>query len=161
MAQFKSWLTQLIEEHPIISKAVIGLTTAILGLSGAALILLGGLLSIGGMIKMWPLLKSTAGLALSSIRAQARMALSSLSGLSVPVIGMIALAAALYYAWRKNLWGIRDMVEAVVQGFKLAWRASNDGIAEIDDALVAKLKAAGILDYAIIMGQVFFRIRKL
>ena len=167
MAQFKSWLTQLIEEHPIISKAVIGLTAAILGLSGAALILLGGLASIGGMIKMWPLLKATAGLALTSIRSQVKMAITSFSGLGsafakwrVPVVGMIALAGALYYAWRKNLWGIRDMVTAVTEGFKMAWSASTDGIAEIDDALAQKLKAAGILDYAIIVGQVFFRIRK-
>lgn len=124
MAQFKSWLTQLIEEHPIISKAVIGLTTALLALSGVALILVGGLASIGGFVKMWPLLRRMAVLALSSIRAQARMALASLSGLSVPVIGMITLAATLYYAWRKNLWGIRDMVEAVAQGFRMAWSAS-------------------------------------
>ena len=109
---------------------------------------------------MWPLLRKMAVYALTSIRAQARMALSSLSGLSVSVISIIALAGALYYAWRKNLWGIRDMVEAVVQGFKLALSASADGITEIDDALAAKLKAAGILDYAVIMGQVFFRLRK-
>gem|GEM_PF-2945812 len=160
MAQFKSWLTQLIEEHPIISKAVIGFTAAILGLSGTALILVGAMASVDGMIKMWPLLRKMAVYALTSIKAQARMALTSLSGLSVPVIGMIALAGALYYAWRKNLWGIRDMVTAVTEGFRMAWSASTDGIAEIDDALAKKLKAAGILDYAIIVGQVFFRIRK-
>ena len=160
MAEFKSWLTQLIEAHPILTKAVIGFTTALLGLSGAALIVVGALMSISGLIKMWPLLKIMAVSALSNIRMQARMALSSLSGLGAPVIGMIALAGALYLAWRKNLWGIRDMVQAVTQGFKMALSASTDGIAEIDEELANKLKAAGIWDYAVTMGKVFFRVRQ-
>ena len=160
MAEFKGWLTQLVEEHPIISKAVIGFTSALLGLSGVALILVGALASVGGFVKMWPLLKVMAVSALSSIRAQARMALGSLSGLGAPVIGMIALAGALYLAWRKNLWGIRDMVQAVTQGFKMALSASTDGIAEVDEELANKLKAAGIWDYAVMMGKVFFRVRQ-
>ena len=160
MAEFKGWLTQLIEEHPVISKAVIGFTTALLGLSGTAFILVGALASIGGFIKMWPLLRIMASVALSSIRAQARTALISLSGLRVPVVGLAALAGVLFYAWRKNLWGIRDMVTAVAEGFKMAWNAGVNGIVDVDDALMQKLKDAGIWDYAVIMGQVFFRIRK-
>lgn len=160
MAQFKSWLTQTIEEHPILAKAVIGLTTAVLGLAGGALILVGALVSIGGMIKIWPLMRDMAGLALTHIKNQARSAIKALTGIKVPVVGMIALAGALYYAWRKNLFGIRDMVEAVTQGFKLAWSAGTDGIAEIDEELVNKLKKSGVFDYAVLLGQVFFRIRK-
>ena len=160
LAQFKSWLTQLIEEHPIISKAVIGFTTALLGLSGAMLLVVGGLASISGFLKMWPLLKVMAISALSNIRNQARLALGTFSKLNVPVVGMIALAGALFYAWRKNLWGIRDMVTAVAEGFKMAWRAGVDGIVDVDDELVNKLKAAGIWDYAVTMGQVFFRVRQ-
>ena len=160
MARFKSWLTQLIEEHPIISKAVIGFTTALLGLSGATLLVVGGLASISGFMKMWPLLKVMAVSALSNIRMQARMALASFSKLSVPIVGLGALAGGLYYAWRKNLWGIRDMVTAISEGFKLAWRAGVDGIAEVDDELANKLKAAGIWDFAVTMGQVFFRVRQ-
>ena len=109
---------------------------------------------------MWPLLRIMASFALSSIRAQARTALISLSGLRVPIIGLAALAGILFYAWRKNLWGIRDMVTAVAEGFKMAWSASVDGIADVDDALMQKLKDAGIWDFAVIMGQVFFRVRK-
>ena len=74
LAQFKSWLTQLIEAYPIISKAVIGLTTALLGLSGAALLVVGGLASISGFMKMLPLLKVMAFSALTNIRNQARLA---------------------------------------------------------------------------------------
>ncbi len=92
MAEFKSWLTQLIEAHPIITKAVIGFTTALLGLSGAALIIVGALMSISGFVKMWPLLKIMAVSALSNIRMQARMALASFSKLSVPIVGLVALA---------------------------------------------------------------------
>lgn len=73
---------------------------------------------------------------------------------------MIALAGALYYAWRKNIWGIRDMVTAVAEGFRMALNASIDGIAEVDDELTNKLKAAGIWDFAVTMGQVFFRVRQ-
>ena len=160
MAELKSWLTQLIEAHPVITKAVVAFTTALLGLSGAALIVVGALMSISGLIKMWPLLKIMAVSSLSSIRTQARLALSSFSKLSVPIVGMITLAGVLFYAWRKNLWGIRDMVQAVTQGFKMAFSASTDGIAEVDEELANKLKAAGVWDYAVTMGKVFFRVRQ-
>ncbi len=83
MAQFKSWLTQLIEAHPIISKAVIYLTTALISLSGAALLVVGALMSISGLMKMWPLLKVLAVSALSNIRAQTRLALASFTKLSL------------------------------------------------------------------------------
>lgn len=159
MAQFKSWLTQLIEAHPVISKAVIYFTTALIGLSGAALIVVGALMSISGLMKMWPLLKVLAVSALSNIRAQARLALASFTKLSVPIVGLVALAGVLFYAWRKNLWGIRDMVTAVAEGFKMALSASADGIAEVDDELISKLKAAGVWDFAVTMGKVFFRVR--
>ena len=158
MAQFKSWLTQIIEAHPVIAKAVIGFTAALIGLSGAALLVVGALMSISGFMKMWPLLKIMAVSALSNIRMQARMALASFTKLSVPIVGLVALAGVLFYAWRKNLWGIRDMVTAVAEGFKMAFSASVDGIADIDDELASKLKAAGIWDFAVTMGQVFFRV---
>ncbi len=93
---------------------------------------------------MWPVLKAAAVLALTSIRNQARLALASFSKLSVPVVALIMLAGALYYAWRKNLWGIRDMVTAIAEGFRMALNASVDGITEVDDELANKLKAAGI-----------------
>lgn len=160
MARFKSWLTQLIEEHPIISKAVIGFTTALLGLSGATLLVVGGLASISGFMKMWPLLKVMAVSALTNIRLQARMALASFSKLIIPIVGLVALAGVIYYAWRKNLWGIRDMVTAVTEGFKMAFSVSVDGIADVDEELANKLKAAGIWDFAVTMGQVFFRVRQ-
>lgn len=160
MAQFKSWLTQLIEAHPVISKAVIGFTAALIGLSGATLLVVGGLASISGFMKMWPLLKIMAVSALSNIRMQARMALASFSKLTIPIVGLVALAGILFYAWRKNLWGIRDMVTAVSEGFKMALSASTDGIAEVDEELANKLKAAGIWDFAVTMGKVFFRVRQ-
>lgn len=128
---------------------MIGFTAALLGLSGAALIVVGALMSISGFIKMWPLLRIMAVRALSDIRAQARLALASFTKLSVPIVGLVALAGILYYAWRKNLWGIRDMVTAVTEGFKMALRAGTDGIAEVDAELANKLKAAGIWDFAV------------
>ena len=160
IAQFKSWLTQLIEAHPVITKAVIGFTAALIGLSGATLLVVGGLTSISGFMKMWPLLKIMAVSALSNIRMQARMALASFTKLSVPIVGLVALAGVLFYAWRKNLWGIRDMVTAVTEGFKMALSASTDGIAEVDEELANKLKDAGIWDFAVTMGKVFFRVRQ-
>ena len=160
MAQFKSWLTQLIEAHPVIAKAAIGFTAALIGLSGAALLVVGGLASISGFMKMWPLLKIMAVSALSNIGMQARMALASFTKLSIPIIGLVALAGVLFYAWRKNLWGIRDMVTAISEGFKMALSASTDGIAEVDEELANKLKAAGIWDFAVTMGKVFFRVRQ-
>ena len=160
MAQFKSWLTQLIESHPVLAKTITLTTAGLLGFAGAALLVVGSLASIGGMIKMFPMLKIMAVSALTSIRSQAKLALASFSKLSVPIVGLIALAGALYYAWRKNLFGIRDMVTAVAEGFKMALHASVDGIAEVDDELANKLKAAGIWDFAVTMGQVFFRVRQ-
>ena len=167
MAQFKSWITQLIEAYPVLAKAITLTTAGLLSFAGAVLLVVGSLASIGGMIKMWPMVKIMAISALTSIRSQAKLALvsftklgASFSKLSVPIVGLVALAGVLYYAWRKNLWGIRDMVTAISEGFKLAWRAGVDGITEIDDELANKLKAAGIWDFAVTMGQVFFRVRQ-
>ncbi|MBQ7214792.1 MAG: hypothetical protein IJS39_02275 [Synergistaceae bacterium] len=124
------------------------------------MLVVGGLAAISGFMKMRPLLKVMAVSAHSNIRMQARMALASFSKLSVPIVGLVVLAGVLYYAWRKNLWGIRDMVTAVNESFKMALNASVDGIAEVDDELVNRLKAAGIWYFAVTMGQVFFRVRQ-
>ena len=168
MAEFKSWLTQLIEAHPVLAKIVIGFTTTLIALAGSVLLVVGALSAIGGMIKMWPLMKSAATFALMSIRTQTVSAVSSfaglkasLLGLSLPMLGLVGLAAWGFYAWRKNLWGVRDIVEAVVEGFKMAWSASTEGFAEVDDALAARLQKTGIWDYAVSLGKIFFRVRKL
>ena len=42
----------------------------------------------------------------------------------------------------------------------MALSASTDGIAEVDEELANKLKAAGIWDFAVTMGKVFFRVRQ-
>ena len=42
----------------------------------------------------------------------------------------------------------------------MAFSASTDGIAEVDEELANKLKAAGIWDFAVTMGKVFFRVRQ-
>ena len=140
---------------------VIGLTAAITALAGTTLIIVGSMSALSGFIKVWPMMRNAAVMALRTIRTNALTSATALKGISLPVLGLVGLAGALYFAWRKNFAGIRDMVRAVTEGFKMAFSASKDGIAEVDEALAEELEKAGIWDFAVIMGKVFFRVRQL
>lgn len=67
LADFKGWLTGLIEDFPFLSKLIIGGTGALVAFAGAALVAGGALVSIGGAIKLWPMVQKTIGLGLNSI----------------------------------------------------------------------------------------------
>ena len=161
MANFKGWLTQQIEAHPILTKAVIALTGALTALAGTIMIVTGAMSALSGFIKVWPVMKATALTALKTMRANALSSAAALKGMALPVLGLVALAGTLYAAWRTNFAGIRDMVRAVTEGFKMAFSAGKDGVAEVDEALYDELQKAGIWDFAVIMGKVFYRIRQL
>ena len=192
-AAFKGWLTKLIEAHPILTKAVIGLTGAITGLLAVTLTYIGAMKTVAGFVKVWPMLRIAALKYFGSMRTDltstgkflatvfkhplnsvtkgfsmlkgnttnvAKSIWKAFTGLSTPIKLLIVAAGALYFAWRKNFMGIRDMVSAITNGFKFAVSASKDGIAEVDDAIVEQLQKTGIFDFAVMMGMVFFRIRK-
>ena len=118
MAIFKSWLTQLIRTHPTLTKAILGLIGTLTTLAGTFLIVTGAIMTIGGFVKMWQILGPAAKLALGMIKTGVVSALSSLWTMSTPILALIGLAYALYKAYQKNLWGIRDMFEAI-------WRRKN------------------------------------
>ena len=160
IAEFKSWLTKLIKDHPILSKAILGVVTSLTALASAALIAVGTLATVAGAIKLWKNVKPLVIAALFNMKSQALRAVTVFKGMLVPITALIVLAGALYLAWRKNFLGIRDMVRAITEGFKMAVSASKEGIAEVDDAVVEQLKKAGIWDFAVLMGQVFWRVRQ-
>ena len=160
-AEFKNWLTQLIESHPILTKAVIGLIGTLTTLAGTFLIVTGAIMTIGGFVKMWQILGPAAKLALGMIKTGAVSALSSLWAMSTPVLALIGLAYALYKAYQKNLWGIRDMFDAIGQGFSLAFNADDKGIVELPTEEVEKMKKAGIWDSVLNVGMALYRFKEM
>ncbi|MDD4061899.1 MAG: phage tail tape measure protein [Kiritimatiellae bacterium] len=138
---------------------IFALLAAVLSFAGGALVLGGAMLVITGLMKAWVLLKPMIAAAFMSLKAQALGAVSAIMPILAPLTALIALGAALYYAWQQNWGGIRDMVTAVVEGFRMAVSAGEDGIASVDAAVADKLKESGIWDFAVTMGRVFYRVR--
>lgn len=160
MAEFKGWLTQQIEAHPIFTKTILGVIGAFTTLAATVLIAVGALATVGGSIKLWKNVKPLITLALNSIRTQAVSAMGALKGMTAPVTALIILAGALYYAWQKNFLGIRDFVRAISEGFKIMLGANKDGITEVSDMTYEALRRAGLWDFALMMGKIFWRIRQ-
>ncbi len=161
IAIFKSWMTKLIQDHPVLTKLVLGLVTALTTFVGTILIATGAIMTFSGLIKIWPMLRIAIITTMNSLRANVLSAKIALQGLGSPVFWLIGIAGLLYLAWQKNFAGIKNMVRAVSEGFKMACNASKDGIADVDDALASELQKLGIWDFAVNMGKVFFRVRQL
>ena len=160
VANIKNWITDLLVEHPLITKAVINLAAGLTALIGTLLIVGGALTTLGGLIKVFPMLKDTVTVWLANMKTNALTATGVLKGMLAPMLAMIAIAGAIYLAWRKNFLGIRDMFTVISEGFQLMLGANADGIAEIDDELAKKLEANGLLEPVIKMGQIFWRIKQ-
>lgn len=137
---------------------------AIAGLVGTALIFAGAVMTIGGAMKMWNVswlfLKTQARIAMASIKSGLIGLKGATSAAMLPMLKWAAIAGLAYLAWKNNFLGIRDAATAVSEGFKMAVRASENGIVEVDQKTADALKKAGIWDYAVTMGKVFFRMRK-
>ena len=160
IAQLKGWLTQQIRAHPTLTKVILGTIGAFTTFISVVLIAVGTLASVGGAMKLWKNVKPLITIAMDSIKKQAKGAMLSLKGMSVPILGLIALAGALYYAYQKNLFGIRDMFEAISEGFTFALNADDKGIIAVEQETVERLKKAGNLENALNMGAVFYRFRE-
>lgn len=133
--------------------------------TGVALVLIGGLISIGGIMKMWPLIwRYAAQSALTAITAMQNGAgalASTMRTAMLPMLKWAAIAGLVYLAWTNNFGGIRDVVKSIAEGFKMAMRASADGIVEMDEAIVNSLKKAGIWEYTVMMAKIFWRLRQM
>ncbi|MDR1977936.1 MAG: phage tail tape measure protein [Synergistaceae bacterium] len=149
---FVKWVSELPEPLYI-------LFSVLTGVAGAALVAAGGFMMLGGAMKAWTVLKPLALQALSGLKTGIVSTMQTMAGAALPLLGLIALGAALYYAWKQNWGGIQDAVTAVVEGFRMAVSAGEDGIARVDAKTAAKLKELGIWDFAVMMGQVFYRVR--
>lgn len=87
-------------------------------------------------------------------------AFNALMALPGPIKVIIALAGALYAAWKTNFAGLRDMFTAISAGWKMMMSADENGIAKVDAETAARLKKSGIWDYAVTMFGVFYRLRR-
>ena len=160
IAEFKSWLTKLIKDHPVLSKAIIGVVTSLATLASAALIAVGTLMSVAGAIKLWGNLKPVISTLFKGILSNIKTAKTALTGMITPVLSFIALAGVMYYAYKKNLGGIRDMFEAISEGFTFALNADDKGIVKIEEDTIERLKKNGNWDNAVNMGMLFYRINE-
>ena len=161
MATFKGLLAQLIRTHPILTKAIVGLIGVLTTLAGTFLIVFGAITMLGGFVKMWQFLAPAAKIALLTIKTGAVSAISSLWGMSTPILALIGLAYGLYKAYEKNLWGIRDMFDAVGQGFYMGFNTDENGNIELPTEQIERMQKAGTWDGALSMGMAFYRFKKM
>jgi len=140
------WLASLPQPVYDVIAAAAALAAAILSIHGALLIL-------NGAKKMWPMFWK---LSVESLKTSWRQ----LFGMVNSVSTLIALAGILYYAWEKNFGGIKDMFSALSAGWQLFTSAGKDGIARISKEQADALRKAGLLDIAVDIGAVFWRLGK-
>lgn len=146
-------------------KPVLAVLAGLTALVGTALVLMGTFSAIVGILGMW-------NVAVLAAKAQAIAAFANIRGIVTalgtaltkgPLLAVSKLAIAaglLYLAWRTNFLGIRDAATAMTEGFKMAVKASKDGIVEVDEATYNALNEAGLWDIAVTMGRVFWRARQ-
>lgn len=77
-----------------------------------------------------------------------------------PLGAFIAAAGLAYLAWKNNWGGIRDTVEGVTAGIKMAMAANEDGIATVEKSVADRLKKLGVWEFAVTMGRAFYRVRR-
>ena len=127
----------------------------------ATMVAIGGtMLAIKGLISIFGLLKAKAVLAMTGITKYAGLAGLGLRGLLLGALRFAAIAGLVYLAWQKNLLGIRDIFQVFSAALSMVFGANAEGITEVDAAVAEKLKAAGLWDYAVNLGRVFWRIRQ-
>ena len=116
------------------------------------------------MIKSFGMLRTHAFPAVirgfTSLKAHALPTIQAFAKAHPLFLKLAGAGALLYAAWKQNWGGLRDMVTAVVEGFRMAVSAGEDGIASVDAKLADKLKESGIWDFAVTMGRVFYRLRQ-
>ena len=132
------WLDDLPE--PLYT--LLSLTTVLIG---TAVVFGGAILAAAGATRLWGIAVPILTAQLKSMRLGVAGAMHSLSAY-LPVIGAIAAAGGLLYlAWKQDWGGIKETVEGVAAGFKMAVSASVDGIARVDAATAKKLQDMGVL----------------
>lgn len=112
---------------PIQQKIVLGFL-AMAAAAGPVLSVLGTLVSFASGIMGLATTLSGLGISFAGIGAAAGAAGTAIVGVGtalLPVIGTVLLVIAviglLYYAWKKNLFGIQDLVAKSAAGYKQAW----------------------------------------
>jgi hypothetical protein len=107
------WLRETVREHPGLVKILVTLTALVgvfLVVSGSILKFAGGLLVLAGSMSSIMLnmaLLGTKGLTFATIFKGA------ISMILTKLIPFMLVASALYYIWKENLFGIRDLVVSV------------------------------------------------
>lgn len=161
------WITKLVtkidafmQAHPTLTKMIVALATAIMGVVSALLVVSGTMIAIKALMPIFSALRVKAIGAFLGITRVSGLAWTSLGKVIVRASYLAALAGLIYYAWQKNLFGVRNILQVFSAALKIVFAANSDGIAEIDAAIADQLKAAGLWDYAVSLGRIFWRIRQ-
>lgn len=157
LAKFIGKITEFMQAHPQLAQNIVRITALVIGVGSAVA---GVILILAGLYATFKILKPMALKALLAIKTGAAVALKSLVLMIPKMLFIAGLASLIYYAWKTNFLGIRDMLTAVIEGFKMAFKAGKDGIVEVDEELAQRLEKAGVWNFAVMMGKVFYRIRK-
>ena len=161
------WITSLVakidafmQAHPTLTKMIIQVAAVIMGVVSALLVVVGTVVAIKGLIAIFGLFKKQALDALLGIVKGSGLAGASLGSIILKASRLAAIAGLIYYAWQKNLFGIRNILQVFSAALSMVFGANAEGITEVDSAVAEKLKAAGLWDYAVNLGKVFWRIRQ-
>jgi hypothetical protein len=158
------FLQRLAKSMPGVTRVVLSLSMAL----GALLVAAGSVTAALGLV----------GVALPAVQAGIVAVGAALSGAGaaiatwfLPVTAVIAgvmLAVwLLKRAWETNFGGIRDMVlgvwkkiRLVFEGIKALIGSLSGGVGQMSAELANKLKAAGLLGFAVTVFKVYFRVRQ-
>lgn len=147
------WLGQL----PAPIHAIISGLTAFVGVS---LLTVGALAALAGATKLWGAAMEYAGIQRGLMKAQLLALGKAIAGIMSPLGAFIAAAGLAYLAWKNNWGGIRDTVEGVTAGIKMALSANENGIATVEKSVADRLKKLGVWEFAVTMGRAFYRVRR-
>ena len=138
---------------------IFGIIAGLTGFVGTALVLTGTLIAVAGVTKMWGIGLTVLKAQLVVFKGAALGALKVLAGYMPMAAAIAAAAGIVYLAWKNNWGGLRDTVEGVMAGLKMAISAGTDGIAKVDAKTAKKLQEMGIWEFAISAGRAFYRVR--
>lgn len=138
--QFVKWVREMLQAFRDLSPEQKEMAVRIAMIAAA----IGPLLIVGGQMIAFFLKAKEVWAVLSVAFAQGGAAITAIqtaiSVLSGPIGWLIAAAVALYVAWKKNLFGIRDMVEPVVKQIRGWFKDTVENIVEtvgiLRDAIV-------------------------
>jgi len=161
------WITGLVTKidafmtaHPTLTKMIVRTAAVIMAVVSALLVVAGTMVAIKGLISIFGLFKKQALGALLGIVKGSGLAGASLGTILLKAANLAAIAALVYYAWQKNLFGIRKLLKVFSSALSMVFGANSEGITEVDAAVAEQLQAAGLWDYAVNLGKVFWRIRQ-